>query len=146
MRHHLDPVNSLESFNPTAVALQPVGQVYELTATGSRLDRSPLSETRLAKGFEVSAPIRHFGLFDCGPSATPRVWKAKCGLKQDMVSFLRQRMEERGQKTGRKCRALAEAGCREPEARRDVEMGQRPRGAPGKRTRGRAGPCWHGSL
>ncbi|MCA8923581.1 MAG: methyltransferase domain-containing protein [Planctomycetes bacterium] len=26
-----------------------------------------LSETRLAKGFQVSAPLQHFGLFDCSP-------------------------------------------------------------------------------
>ena len=31
-----------------------------------------LSETRLQRGFDVSAPLQHFGLFDCGPSATPR--------------------------------------------------------------------------
>lgn len=30
-----------------------------------------LSETRLGKGFRVTAPVEHFGLFDCGP--TPRV-------------------------------------------------------------------------
>jgi arsenite methyltransferase len=28
-----------------------------------------LSETRLGRHFEVSAPVRHFGLFPCGPSA-----------------------------------------------------------------------------
>ena len=30
-----------------------------------------LSETHLAKGFQVTDPVQHFGLFDCGPSAAP---------------------------------------------------------------------------
>lgn len=30
-----------------------------------------LAETRLARYFQVTPPIRHFGLFDCGPSARP---------------------------------------------------------------------------
>lgn len=30
-----------------------------------------LSETRLGKGFRVTEPVKHFGLFDCGP--TPQV-------------------------------------------------------------------------
>jgi SAM-dependent methyltransferase len=30
-----------------------------------------LSESRLGRGFTVTEPVRHFGLFDCGPSATP---------------------------------------------------------------------------
>ena len=30
-----------------------------------------LSETRLARWFEVSPPVRHFGLFPCGPAAGP---------------------------------------------------------------------------
>ena len=30
-----------------------------------------LGETRLARHFEVTRPVRHFGLFTCGPSDTP---------------------------------------------------------------------------
>lgn len=30
-----------------------------------------LAETRLGRYFEVTAPVRHFGLFDCGPSSMP---------------------------------------------------------------------------
>ena len=30
-----------------------------------------LSETRLGGAFEVTAPLQHFGIFDCGPSASP---------------------------------------------------------------------------
>lgn len=45
VRHHLDPVASLETFDPGSVALPPMGQVMEITASGSRLGHSLMSGT-----------------------------------------------------------------------------------------------------
>lgn len=50
VRHHLDPVAALEAYDPAAVELPLLGQVLELTATGSRLQHSFLSEHR-RRGF-----------------------------------------------------------------------------------------------
>ena len=37
-----------------------------------------LSETRLARHFEVTQPIRHFGLFDCAPTPEDGAAGAAC--------------------------------------------------------------------
>ena len=50
VRHHLDPVGSLESYDVDTAELQPLGRVMELTASGSRLSHSWLSPSRL-EGF-----------------------------------------------------------------------------------------------
>jgi hypothetical protein len=39
-----------------------------------------LSDTRLGRHFDVTAPIRHFGLFPCGPApAAPSSTAPACG-------------------------------------------------------------------
>ena len=47
VRHHLDPVASLEAYEPLVAELQPLDQVLETTATGSRLEHEWMSESRL---------------------------------------------------------------------------------------------------
>ncbi len=46
VRHHLDPVASLHAYNTEAVALPALGEVVELSATGSRLTQSFMAPTR----------------------------------------------------------------------------------------------------
>jgi cytochrome c peroxidase len=50
VRHHLDPVASLEQYAAAAVELLPLGQVLEVTVLGSTLAQSWLSANRL-EGF-----------------------------------------------------------------------------------------------
>ena len=47
VRHHLDPTDSLDRYDPSTSHLPPLGAVVELTASGSRLSQSWMSETRL---------------------------------------------------------------------------------------------------
>jgi cytochrome c peroxidase len=48
VRHHLDPVGSLHSYDPGSANLPPLGEVIELTASGSRLSQGfmPVSRRR----------------------------------------------------------------------------------------------------
>ena len=46
VRHHLDPVRSLHGYDPDSARLPPLGEVIELTASGSKLSRGFMSETR----------------------------------------------------------------------------------------------------
>ena len=48
VRHHLDPVGSLERYVPEAVDLPPLGRVLETTVVGSRLSHDWLPGQRLA--------------------------------------------------------------------------------------------------
>ena len=48
VRHHLSPVESLESYELAADTLVPLERVAELTASGSRLGHSWLSDSRMA--------------------------------------------------------------------------------------------------
>ncbi len=48
VRHHLDPLGSLERYVPAEDALPRLDRVLELTAIGSRLDQNWLSERRFA--------------------------------------------------------------------------------------------------
>jgi len=48
VRHHLDPLGSLERYVPPADLLPPLDAVQELTASGSRLAPGPMSGQRLA--------------------------------------------------------------------------------------------------
>jgi cytochrome c peroxidase len=50
VRHHLNPVDSLHAYDPVASELPPLGQVLEVTATGSKLSHSWLNDNRL-EGF-----------------------------------------------------------------------------------------------
>lgn len=52
VRHHLDPVASLERYDPATAALPELGRVVELTASGSSLSQSWLSENR-QQGFAL---------------------------------------------------------------------------------------------
>jgi cytochrome c peroxidase len=52
VRHHLDPVRSLESYDPSQADLPELGHVLEVTATGSSLSHSWLSDNRL-EGFDM---------------------------------------------------------------------------------------------
>jgi cytochrome c peroxidase len=46
VRHHLDPVTSLHSYDPNSADLPPLGEVIELTATGSKLSQGFMAESR----------------------------------------------------------------------------------------------------
>jgi cytochrome c peroxidase len=46
VRHHLDPVASLHSYDPDSARLPLLGEVIELTASGSRLSRGFMPESR----------------------------------------------------------------------------------------------------
>ena len=48
IRHHLDPVAGLETYDAEAAALPPVSEVIEQTALGSQLLHSPVNPARLA--------------------------------------------------------------------------------------------------
>lgn len=50
VRHHLDPVASLEAYRPPAELLVPLGAVLEIVARGARLERTWLEGERL-EGF-----------------------------------------------------------------------------------------------
>jgi cytochrome c peroxidase len=50
VRHHLDPVSSLDRYDATTASLPEIGEVPELTATGSRLSHGWMSDSR-QKGF-----------------------------------------------------------------------------------------------
>jgi len=52
VRHHLDPENSLERYDPATANLPPLGEVVELTASGSSLSQNWLSDSR-QEGFEM---------------------------------------------------------------------------------------------
>jgi len=52
VRHHLNPVAALDAYEPRDTELLPIGRVLELTASGSSLSQSWLSDTR-QKGFEL---------------------------------------------------------------------------------------------
>ena len=64
VRHHLDPVASLERFEGTRVRLARVDRVLEATASGSRLTYRPVNPARLADyrrrdlWVQLSAPLR----------------------------------------------------------------------------------------
>lgn len=51
VRHHLDPVRSLDAYDASSAILPELGEVLELTANGSRLNRSWMSDSR-REGFE----------------------------------------------------------------------------------------------
>jgi cytochrome c peroxidase len=46
VRHHLDPVASLHSYDPGSADLPPLGEVIELTAAGSKLSQNFMAESR----------------------------------------------------------------------------------------------------
>ena len=46
VRHHLDPVASLHAYELDEALLPPLGEVVELTASGSRLSQGFMAETR----------------------------------------------------------------------------------------------------
>lgn len=46
VRHHLDPVASLHAYEPDAALLPPLGDVVELTASGSQLTQGFMADTR----------------------------------------------------------------------------------------------------
>jgi len=46
VRHHLNPTDALATYDPVVANLPPLGQVVEVTASGSRLSQSWLSENR----------------------------------------------------------------------------------------------------
>ena len=46
VRHHLNPTDALAAYDPVVANLPPLGQVVEVTASGSRLSQSWLSENR----------------------------------------------------------------------------------------------------
>ena len=52
VRHHLDPVRCLDEYVLEEDALPPLGPILEVTATGSSLNHSWLSENRL-RGFQM---------------------------------------------------------------------------------------------
>ena len=52
VRHHLDPITCLENYVPREENLLPLGPVLEVTATGSILNHSWLSESR-QEGFRM---------------------------------------------------------------------------------------------
>ncbi len=52
VRHHLDPVGSLERYTPEAIDLPPLNGVLELVAEGSRLSADWLPAQRL-EGFRM---------------------------------------------------------------------------------------------
>ncbi len=64
VRHHLDPVGSLEEYDPEMAVLPEIGRIAETTATGSKLDQEEMSPVRQA-GFmlrdtwvQQSPPLR----------------------------------------------------------------------------------------
>jgi len=52
---------------------------------------------RIAEAIGVTdRPVSSGDFERIGPSATPRIWDARCALKRDMIAFLRERIQERG--------------------------------------------------